>query len=910
MSVLSQTILWCVVQLAVISCATVLLARFAGRRNPAAGVWCLRTGITLSLVITLLAPTALPSWFSILSTHEATAVASSEAETPTKHIVPPTTTTPSELDTSTTLDSSESEFATNPLWTNLQTTFDKLSTAAAVTPERKASTPAKESWSPLTWTVIVGAAMGTVWFLVGLGSVQLLLRGSELIVDPRVTETLDIVVAELSCTRSVRLVETERIASAATVGFFRPVVLLPSSWYGWTDQELHAVIAHEIAHVRANDFAATVLGQLVVAIHFFHPFIHYLSRQLRITQELAADATASTLAGGRTDYATVLAGMALRTNSQSNLWATQAFLPAPRTLLRRIEMLRDATTLRTGLSRPARVFLTSAMVLTVCAAAGLRANPIAAEAPEPREPVPIATNRSGNLTQESKPLSLDWIPNGSMAVFAFKPNEFLNHEVGKPLAKTATEQLAGSGIDIDEIDSITICQVHPSKTERSISRLRSNRSERPRLAIGNFWVLRNRVKTDWKKVQKGASGIVVDDFTFILVQDSAVKELIETTGKQGTSNRFWHEQWKLLKEQPAAAIFDIGALREFDPDAARQILGQAMFEATSPIWGAGELLSVSLTPAEAVQLKATMTSASEGHGEEIAATTKAAVTLVRNMLMNQERSLARSPLPDVALMADFVGIIGSGLKDAKVRQQGADTMLQVDLPSDQMAAMVERMVPLMAGASARMGEAQRKNNLKQVALAMHNYHSVYGHFPPAYSMGKDGNGKHPVSWRVMLTPFLERSDIFDNYHFGEPFDSLHNRKVTMKMPAVFARPGGGAESLKTAIFAVVSTDPKRPTGFGRHQGKRIRDFQDGTSNSLLLVEAKRDVHWAKPEDVEWNPADPLPGLNGFGGDALLSARADASVDSFNPKLAPQEFQYMLTITDGQIVDQSQLQPRR
>ena len=144
MSVLSQTILWCVVQLAVISCATVLLARFAGRRNPAAGVWCLRTGITLSLVITFLAPTALPSWFSILSTGEAPVVASTEVETPTKHIVAPMA-APSELDTATTLDSGESEFATNPLWTNLRTTFDKLSTAAAVTPERKASTPAKVS---------------------------------------------------------------------------------------------------------------------------------------------------------------------------------------------------------------------------------------------------------------------------------------------------------------------------------------------------------------------------------------------------------------------------------------------------------------------------------------------------------------------------------------------------------------------------------------------------------------------------------------------------------------------------------------------------------------------------------------------------------------------------------------------
>ncbi len=46
-----------------------------------------------------------------------------------------------------------------------------------------------------------------------------------------------------------------------------------------------------------------------------------------------------------------------------------------------------------------------------------------------------------------------------------------------------------------------------------------------------------------------------------------------------------------------------------------------------------------------------------------------------------------------------------------------------------------------------------KNHLKQLALAMHNYHDVYHHFPPAVVIGPDG--KTPHSWRVELLPFLE-----------------------------------------------------------------------------------------------------------------------------------------------------------
>src|SRR5687767_14136115 len=47
---------------------------------------------------------------------------------------------------------------------------------------------------------------------------------------------------------------------------------------------------------------------------------------------------------------------------------------------------------------------------------------------------------------------------------------------------------------------------------------------------------------------------------------------------------------------------------------------------------------------------------------------------------------------------------------------------------------------------------QCKNNLKQIALALHNYHDVYGSFPPAYIADKDGRPMH--SWRVLLLPYI------------------------------------------------------------------------------------------------------------------------------------------------------------
>src|SRR5260370_743998 len=49
--------------------------------------------------------------------------------------------------------------------------------------------------------------------------------------------------------------------------------------------------------------------------------------------------------------------------------------------------------------------------------------------------------------------------------------------------------------------------------------------------------------------------------------------------------------------------------------------------------------------------------------------------------------------------------------------------------------------------------SQCKNNLKQIGLALHNYHDVYGSFPPAYFV--DASGKPMHSWRVLILPFLD-----------------------------------------------------------------------------------------------------------------------------------------------------------
>ena len=63
-----------------------------------------------------------------------------------------------------------------------------------------------------------------------------------------------------------------------------------------------------------------------------------------------------------------------------------------------------------------------------------------------------------------------------------------------------------------------------------------------------------------------------------------------------------------------------------------------------------------------------------------------------------------------------------------------------------------------------------RNNMRQLMLAMLNYESANGHFPPAYIADDDGKPMH--SWRVLILPFLEGNHIYDQYDFSEPWDCL------------------------------------------------------------------------------------------------------------------------------------------
>ncbi len=189
---------------------------------------------------------------------------------------------------------------------------------------------------------------------------------------------------------------------------------------------------------------------------------------------------------------------------------------------------------------------------------------------------------------------------------------------------------------------------------------------------------------------------------------------------------------------------------------------------------------------------------------------------------------------------------------------------------------------------------------KQLALAWHNYHDVYEHFPTAVSFDAQGK-KTRLSWRVHMLPFLEQRQLYDEFRLNEPWDSEHNRKLIARMPAIF-RPANEKLAAEGKTKFVMPLGEKTIGSVEKRQIS-LRDITDGTSNTIMLVEAD-DAHavvWTKPDDLEIDLAKPLSGLAVRPAGAFLVARCDGSVDFLRTTIDPKQLAAMFTRAGGEPV---------
>ena len=108
----------------------------------------------------------------------------------------------------------------------------------------------------------------------------------------------------------VRYAYSEIVDAPAVVGWFRPVVLIPlSAISGLSTEQLEAIVAHELAHVRRYDAIVNLFQIAVETVLFYHPAVWWVNRVIRTERENCCDDIAVAVCGNASEYARALAMM-------------------------------------------------------------------------------------------------------------------------------------------------------------------------------------------------------------------------------------------------------------------------------------------------------------------------------------------------------------------------------------------------------------------------------------------------------------------------------------------------------------------------------------------------------------------------------------------------------------------------
>ncbi len=212
-----------------------------------------------------------------------------------------------------------------------------------------------------------------------------------------------------------------------------------------------------------------------------------------------------------------------------------------------------------------------------------------------------------------------------------------------------------------------------------------------------------------------------------------------------------------------------------------------------------------------------------------------------------------------------------------------------------IALLVAMLLPNVRFAREAARRSQCGNNLKQIGLALHNYHDEYGAFPPAYTV--DANGKPLHSWRTLILPYLEQASLYEKIDLTKPWDDPANQFARDTKVCTYQCPSADTPEGKTAYLAIVGPGSCLQATTGR----KLAEITDSTAATLMVfeVDPEHAVHWMSPEDatesqvVSFASAKPLahPG----GTQALF---ADGSIRFLPESIKPAVLRALISAAGG------------
>jgi len=227
----------------------------------------------------------------------------------------------------------------------------------------------------------------------------------------------------------------------------------------------------------------------------------------------------------------------------------------------------------------------------------------------------------------------------------------------------------------------------------------------------------------------------------------------------------------------------------------------------------------------------------------------------------------------------------------------AGDLLTFEFTNDQSLGAASAAVrPLITAAGREVRRQHAVHNLKQIAVAMHNYHDTYSHFPAPANYG--AQGKPLLSWRVHILPYIDDSGLYTQFHLDEPWDSPHNSKLIERMPAVYQ---SGKWRFDRRGMTTYLVPVGKQTAFSGDGGVSVRDITDGTSNTIMVVDAGDDraVIWTRPQDWQFEPEHPFEGLIDSSRDGFWTVFCDGSARFIEASMPPDTLRALFTRNGGE-----------
>lgn len=229
------------------------------------------------------------------------------------------------------------------------------------------------------------------------------------------------------------------------------------------------------------------------------------------------------------------------------------------------------------------------------------------------------------------------------------------------------------------------------------------------------------------------------------------------------------------------------------------------------------------------------------------------------------------------------------LKDSQQRKSGFG-LVELLIVIAIIAALIALIAPARRTARGAARRLDCQNNLKQIALALHNYVSQHGALPPAYTVDADGKPLH--SWRTVILPYLDHKALYNKIDLTKPWDDPVNAEACQTAVRVYRCPVHlGSENCTSYVTVLTPCSAFRAT-----EPRALSEITDSQSYTLLVVEdCEHPVPWMAPRDSDEASFLGLSTKKSNHSGGMNAAFVDGRVDFLNVNLSADKCRALISI---------------